>query len=150
MSAAPSAIRIAYLTFYGLIPAWVIWRLLPAPVGVVAAAALVAVVAWRAFGIGVVETPSGVRVRNFWRTYDIMREQVSEVYLARLAWTFWMLSPNSDCLRIRLRDGTSITVIASLGGAKRVNRVLETLEVPVEDDGRIGMDDAWAWIKRRL
>src|SRR3954454_12067199 len=145
---APKLLRFAYLSIYGLLPGWVLFKILPAPVGVLAASAVVAGAAYSAVKISFSETPDGVRVRNFWKTYNVRPTDVVEVRWNIWSRSVWMLAPNSDCLEIQLRDSTSIVVVATLGGDFRSRGVLETFGVPLQSDHRITVTALMAKVKR--
>lgn len=102
--ASPQLLRFMYFCIYGLLPGWLLTKVLPAPISDIAAVAIVCAAGYMAVRISVSETPDGVRVRNFWKAYDIHRTDVVEVTRNIWARSIWMLAPNSDCLEIQLRD----------------------------------------------
>src|SRR3954447_268424 len=53
---APRFLQFMYLSIYGLLPGWVLYEILPAPLSLLAATAVVAGAAWRAVEISVSQT----------------------------------------------------------------------------------------------
>jgi hypothetical protein len=128
--------RFTYVLVYCLLPTGALLMLFPNVIGWVALAALAPLVVWRAARMTVREWEGGLCVRNFWRSYQIDREEIEVIDRVVNPPTIFVPFPNADCPRLTMKDGRKVYVVLGTGGTRSVYSTLAALGARVPDNGR--------------
>jgi hypothetical protein len=118
--------RVFWFFWYGVPSLGVLFLIPWAEVGVAALAVLLALVARRAYHIGVWWTDDVLFVQNFWRRYEVPWAEVEDIRYCGIFPSPIMFVPAAWLLSIR-RKGRRLPVFpqATMGGVLRVCRPLE-------------------------